>query len=297
VLAGLALLLVVNSLSSKKAERARKEFALAQGWVYTAGYDDPEGVVAKIKAKLEKVSPENEFDVTSVMTAGRGKERLFLFNCWYRYREGGRKTSLGSACLIESDRFRGVASQVDIIQGSGVGGALLSMQVDMGSSEFARNFIVRTKEPAVALMAVTESMHCDRARHCPRTGLPSRTWPAGSNRQRNDRTGWRGRDVIRCSQCGRVFDRQGEDRSVASISGGIMGDECTESYFYCNQCGIYTVEVYHGRFLREDDVSARGPVSKPEGDERVKLIRERCRPWDKKCRCKAHQSYFGGWLD
>jgi hypothetical protein len=27
------------------------------------------------------------------------------------------------------------------------------------------------------------------------------------------------------------------------------------------------------------------------------LIRQCSQPWNKKCRCKAHQSYFEGWLD
>jgi len=39
------------------------------------------------------------------------------------------------------------------------------------------------------------------------------------------------------------------------------------------------------------------PVSKVEGDAKVELIRQCSEPWNKKCRCKAHQSYFGGALD
>jgi len=84
---------------------------------------------------------------------------------------------------------------------------------------------------------------------------------------------------------------------VASISGGIMGDEYIESYFLCSRCGVYTVEIYHDRFLGEDSVSVRGPVPRAEGDAKVKLIKQCSRPWDKRCRCEAHRSYFGGWLD
>jgi len=103
--------------------------------------------------------------------------------------------------------------------------------------------------------------------------------------------------MIRCSECGRIFDREAGDRSVASISGGIMGDEYIESYYFCAQCQVYTVEVYHDRFLGEEEISVRGPVPKTEGDVLIDLIKQCDEPWNKKCRCKAHQSYFQGQLD
>jgi hypothetical protein len=103
--------------------------------------------------------------------------------------------------------------------------------------------------------------------------------------------------MIRCSQCKRELDRKLKTGSVPSISGGIMGDEYIESYYFCHNCGVYTIEVYHDRFLGEDDVSVRGPVSKSEGDEKIELIRRCPEPWNKKCRCEAHRSYFGTWLD
>jgi hypothetical protein len=106
-----------------------------------------------------------------------------------------------------------------------------------------------------------------------------------------------GSNMIRCSQCGRGFDRQAGDQSVASISSSIMGDEYIESYYFCNQCEVYTVGIYHDRFLGDDEVFVRGPVPKPEGDAKVELIRQCSEPWNKKCRCNAHQSYFGGGLD
>jgi hypothetical protein len=102
--------------------------------------------------------------------------------------------------------------------------------------------------------------------------------------------------MIRCSQCGRDLDQQAENR-LASISGSIMGDEYTDSYFFCADCGVYTVKIYHDRFLGEDDVSINGPVSKPDGDAKVELIRQCPEPWNKKCRCEAHRSYFQGWSD
>ncbi len=92
------------------------------------------------------------------------------------------------------------------------------------------------------------------------------------------------------------LDRQDENR-MASISSSILGDEYTDTYYFCSRCEVYTVEFYHDRFLGEDEVLIRGPVSKSEEDAKVKLIRQRPEQWDKKCRCEAHQPYFQGWLD
>ncbi len=104
-------------------------------------------------------------------------------------------------------------------------------------------------------------------------------------------------DMIRCAKCGREFDQYREEKPVASISGSIMGDEYIESYYFCEQCELYTVEIYHDRFLGEDEISVKGPVPKREGDVKVELIRQCPEPWNKKCRCEAHQSYFQGSLD
>ena len=103
--------------------------------------------------------------------------------------------------------------------------------------------------------------------------------------------------VMRCSRCRRVLAREGDWSPVASISGSIMGDEHIESWFLCSRCGLYTVEVYHDRFLGEDEITLQGPIPQEKGDARVELIRRCDRPWDKKCRCEAHREYFGSGLD
>ena len=84
---------------------------------------------------------------------------------------------------------------------------------------------------------------------------------------------------------------------MASISGSIMGDEYIDSYYYCETCQVYTVEEYFDRFLGDGDARVRGPFTKEEGDAQVALIRQCDEPWNKKCRCPAHMSYFRGQLD
>jgi hypothetical protein len=101
-------------------------------------------------------------------------------------------------------------------------------------------------------------------------------------------------DDMRCVQCKRVFAVQ--DR-IASISGSIMGDEHTDSYFLCPACNVYTVFRWWDDFMGVETVSSSGPVSREEGDARAELIGKCDRSWDKHCRCEAHNTYFGGSLD
>jgi hypothetical protein len=103
--------------------------------------------------------------------------------------------------------------------------------------------------------------------------------------------------MVHCSECGRAFDDPEMAGPVASISGSIMGDEHIESYYLCPRCGVYTVEVYHDRFLGEEEVTVEGPLSRVDGDARVALIRHCLTPWDKHCRCEVHQAYWGTSLD
>lgn len=102
---------------------------------------------------------------------------------------------------------------------------------------------------------------------------------------------------IKCSQCSWEIDLENTERLLASISGEIMGDEYIESFFLCTHCGFYTIEVIHDRFLGEEDIYFRGPIPTAEAESKIELIRQCSKPWDKKCRCSAHRSYFKGWLD
>ncbi len=99
-----------------------------------------------------------------------------------------------------------------------------------------------------------------------------------------------------CSQCHQPFVLPGP-ANVASISGSINGDECTEVYYLCDRCGVYTVGVFWDNFDGSESGSLSGPVAKAEGDAKVALIQRCDRAWDKKCRCAAHREYFGGGLD
>lgn len=76
-----------------------------------------------------------------------------------------------------------------------------------------------------------------------------------------------------------------------------MGDEVTDSYYFCGDCRLYTVEIHRDRFLGPAEVSRRGPLSKDEGEEKIRCIEGCPEPGDKKCRCAVHLDYFKDWLD
>jgi len=100
-------------------------------------------------------------------------------------------------------------------------------------------------------------------------------------------------DIV-CSRCHNPF---AEEKPVASISGRIMGDECTDCYYWCAACEVYTVRLYRDVFCGEETSHESEPISKEEGERRLQLIRSCAEPWDGRCRCEGHRAYFGNWLD
>ncbi len=101
-------------------------------------------------------------------------------------------------------------------------------------------------------------------------------------------------DLYQCAQCQRPLAK--EDL-VASMSGSILGDECSECYYLCPVCQVYTKVTWWETFCGPETGSRSDPIPKEEGDRRVGLIRQCSEPWDKKCRCAAHRAYFGDSLD
>jgi len=98
--------------------------------------------------------------------------------------------------------------------------------------------------------------------------------------------------MVHCTQCGKEINLDDLEGYVPSISGEVMGDEYIESYYKCVACDVYTIEVIHDRFLGEETVSFRGPISKSEAEAKIALIGQCPDPGNKKCRCAAHRSYF-----
>ena len=102
---------------------------------------------------------------------------------------------------------------------------------------------------------------------------------------------------MNCSKCGTLLVEGEHDGPVAAISGSIMGDEYTDSWYFCSACQVYTLRTCRDRFTNEDIVTVHDPIDKTTGDAKVALITQCRTPWNKRCRCPAHLEYFGGWLD
>ncbi len=99
-------------------------------------------------------------------------------------------------------------------------------------------------------------------------------------------------ELWRCPKCG-----AGLGRPVASMAGSIMGDEEVETYYFCAACQVYFVEYFRDSFTMGESSTLSDELSRAAGDARVALIRRCDRPWDKRCRCEAHEQYFGNQLD
>ncbi len=97
---------------------------------------------------------------------------------------------------------------------------------------------------------------------------------------------------INCPKCGGPVGMP-----VASMSGSVMGDEETESYYFCGSCQAYFIEHFRDSFTGGESASWSGPVPKADGEAKIALIRRCDQPWDKRCRCAAHKEFFGEWLD
>jgi hypothetical protein len=103
--------------------------------------------------------------------------------------------------------------------------------------------------------------------------------------------------MICCKKCSTTPEKSRGFHRVASISGGIMGNEHTDTYYYCQDCQCFTCERYVDFFDGREASALDGPISKEEGARALALIRQCETPYEKRCRCNAHREYFGDALD
>jgi hypothetical protein len=138
--------------SGRKHEKAIRELAKAQGWGFARNETQEH------TAQVEGLFPEEKFNLGYVMTVESGRRKLFLLDGTYGNRAGRYGGHLVSVCLVDSSQFRSVSSPVEIISRTWTDEKLLRGQVDMGDSEFARNFIVLSKDQASARQTVNDSV-------------------------------------------------------------------------------------------------------------------------------------------
>lgn len=143
---------ILAARSGSKRAKWLQEFARSHGWGYSR--TDTQG----LKAKVEDLVGDQKFSLGSIMTVESGTRKVFLFDCGYSYRDYPQGGNFGTGCLIESDRFQSIISRVEIIARTWVDKSLLSDQIEMGDTEFGRNFMVLSKDPALTSQIVSGSL-------------------------------------------------------------------------------------------------------------------------------------------
>jgi hypothetical protein len=145
--------------SGRKHEKAIRELAKAQGWNFARNETQEH------TAQAEQLFPEEKFNLAYIMTVESGRRKLFLLDGTYRHRAARSGGQLVSVCLVESGRFRFVSAPVEIIARTWTDEKLLGGQVDMGDSEFARNFIVLSKDQESARQTVNDGVQAVLVAH------------------------------------------------------------------------------------------------------------------------------------
>lgn len=144
--------LVFAVRSNTKRAAMIQDFAVSKGWSFSRV--DTQG----LSSRIDPFFPDETFRLDNIVTIETAEGSLQFFDCGYHNRERRRGGNFGMGSLIVSGRFQSVHSQIEIVERSGIDSALLLQQVDMGESEFARQFIVTSKDPAAARKVLTDAL-------------------------------------------------------------------------------------------------------------------------------------------
>jgi hypothetical protein len=128
----------------QKHVKGLASLACAQGWTFSG--TDTLGLAAKTNEMIPSIS----FDVRYVMTVETGPRRLYLVDGAYKFRQGTMTPQFASLCLLESGALRAVGARIQINTRNWIDQTLLTDQVDMGDTLFAKDFIVQSKDEAHA---------------------------------------------------------------------------------------------------------------------------------------------------
>jgi hypothetical protein len=137
----------------QKELKAAREYSQSQGWGFSR--DDTQG----LKARIADIWCDFKFNLYYIRTVETGKRQLYLFDCSYKHKEASSRShdSYGTACVVQSDRFRSVTVPVEIVTRDWTE-VMISDKVEMGQSLFAEKFVVLSKNPGPAREIVNVSI-------------------------------------------------------------------------------------------------------------------------------------------
>jgi hypothetical protein len=143
----------------------RKEMKIAEDYAQTQGWSFSRDATAGLEADVAKILSDLIFRMYHIRTVETGRRNLVLFDCSYKNRDSNSKSdSHGTACLVQSDRFRSTAAPVTIFTRDWTE-VMESDKVAMGESPFAREFVVQSKDPDSAQRIVNESIQAILIEH------------------------------------------------------------------------------------------------------------------------------------
>lgn len=156
--------LALSRYSGRKELKTIQDYAQAQGW------DFSRNAPADIKTGIEEILSDYEVNSYFVRTVETGRRNLYLFKCAYKHKDSTStriNTRYGTACLVQSDRFRSAAVPVNILTRDWTE-VMIPDKIDMGESPFTQEFIVISKDPLSAKKVVNESLQFIMLEHIKR---------------------------------------------------------------------------------------------------------------------------------
>jgi hypothetical protein len=156
----LAVLLAYISFDNRRQRQAIERYAHSQGWGFAVDAADD------VKSAVEKILYDLDIRMQYVRTVENGERAIYLFDCSYKQKKAGARVndSYGTACMVQSKRFSGVAVSLEIIERDWTE-VMISEKVDMGATPFAEDFLVLSKDPVSAQIIVNESVKCVLLEH------------------------------------------------------------------------------------------------------------------------------------
>jgi len=133
--------------------RKIQEYAQSQGWGFARND------TAEFKQQVANILQDLRFFLRNIRTVETGKKNIYIFDCSYKLKDArsGIDDSQGTACLIQSDRFRTIQTPVDVITRDWTE-FMISDKVDLGPSPFTKDWLVLSKDADSARETVNESI-------------------------------------------------------------------------------------------------------------------------------------------
>jgi len=159
VIAFLAAAIALSRYQGQRELKAAQDYAQTQGWSFSRN------AAAGLEAEVAEILSDLKFHMYYIRTVETGRRNLYLFDCSYKNRDSNSKSdSHGTACLVQSNRFRSVAAPVSIFTRDWTE-VMESDKVEMGESPFAQEFVVQSKDPDSAKRIVNEAIQAILLEH------------------------------------------------------------------------------------------------------------------------------------